>query len=156
MFRSILPAVFFAPALALTVSCTAETAPDEPTQEAEEAAATGPKAVIKAYYDAISQRDFDTAWQLWGQDPKADPDAFQTFMRGFAETELTAVEIGEMIDVGIKDDFAVVTVPVNVEDLMSDGTGRSYSGVYTLRRPASSAGDWHIESGDLDIAPSAP
>ncbi|MGB7404917.1 MAG: hypothetical protein WA906_04450, partial [Pacificimonas sp.] len=85
---------------------------------------------------------------------QGDPDAFQTFMRGFAETELTAAEIGDPSEPTMTGDLVQVRVPVRVEDLMSDGTGRSYTGVYTLARPADESGDWYIVSGDLEIAAS--
>ena len=151
------PVLLSALSLALLAACAdREADPGEPTEEAVEAAATGPRAVLEAYYEAISQRDFDTAWQLWGQDPQGDPEAFATFMRGFAETELTSADIGEPSEPRVNNGFVAVRIPVRVEDLMSDGTGRSYDGTYTLRRPAGEEGEWHIISGDLDLAPTRP
>ena len=106
---------------------------------------------MTAYYAALSQLDYETAWQLWGKDPAGDPDEFETFVEGFENTELAIADVGDAGAPETRQGWVFVTVPVHVEDLMSDGTGRSYDGVYTLRRHVGEDGGWHILKGDLDI-----
>ncbi|MHB9878952.1 hypothetical protein ACSMXM_04725 [Pacificimonas sp. ICDLI1SI03] len=144
---------FFLPALTLLAACSAQEPGAEPTDEAVRAASTGPGAVVEAYYAAISSRDYATAWQLWGQEPEEDTDAFERFKSGFTDTELTAVEIGRISPHSVSNGVATVSVDVEVDDLLSDGTGRSYDGIYRLRRPVDGTGDWHIVSGDLGVVP---
>ncbi|MGB3722684.1 MAG: hypothetical protein WA979_07690 [Pacificimonas sp.] len=149
---------FILPLAALATSTLAacdsgDTPSGETTAEAEEAAELGPEAVIEAYYDALGRRDYDTAWQLWGKDAGTDPDAFEAFKDGFENTELTTAEIGALSAPETANGFLTVSIPVRVEDLLSDGTGRSYTGSYTLRRSSGETGGWHISAGDLNVAP---
>lgn len=121
----------------------------EPTAEAERARAEGPKAVIEAYYQALSRRDYATAWQLWGKEPAADDDAFRRFVDGFKDTELAIAEVGQPGAPAPVADYVHVRVPVHVEDLRSDGTGSGYDGTYTVRRMVDDPASWHIYEGNL-------
>lgn len=138
--------------MALAACSASDESSGKRTAEAEGAALDGPRAVLKAYHDALSRRDYDTAWQLWGKQPQADPAAFEAFKSGFVDTELTTADIGELSAPITANGFITMTAPVRVEDLMSDGTGRSYTGTYTLRRSSGETGQWHIANGELNIA----
>lgn len=148
---------------ALLAACGAPEAADpasaeaEPTDAAETAAEAGPVAVIETYYDAIAHLDYQTAWQLWGKDPETETEAYEAFARSFGNTELTTVETGTPRVLRAEGGFERVEIPVRVEDLMSDGTGRSYDGVYMLTRPVTGEDrQWFIANGDLDIAAGPP
>jgi hypothetical protein len=137
------------PALA---SCAAEPDEDgEPTAEAVEAASEGPRAVVEAYYRAVSAREYDTAWQLWGEDPEAEPEEFAAFTEGFETTEIALAEVDEAGTERSRNSWIYVEVPVRVEDLKSDGSGNSYKGTYTLRRPAYDEEAWELHEGNLEI-----
>jgi hypothetical protein len=119
---------------------------------------SGPKAVLRAYYDAIQKRDYARAWSLWERGRVHDGQSLQQFAAGYADTELTSVEIGEPSRPEGAAGSLYVTVPVVVEDLKSDGSGQRYEGTYTLRRsnlPPSEGGDpnWRLYSGHLEVVP---
>ena len=135
--------------MALAACSPADDAEDAATPEAEAARRSGPEEVVDAYYTAISNRDYDTAWQLWGKDPLARPEEFTNFVDGFKDTELAIAEIGQPGQPRVVGDYTFVQIPVRVEDLKSDGTGSTYVGSYTLRRISSDDESWQILRGDL-------
>ncbi|MBZ6378430.1 hypothetical protein B5C34_12915 [Pacificimonas flava] len=136
-------------ALLLLAACSQSVEEGEPTPEAVAAAAEGPRAVVDAYYAALNSGEYDTAWQLWGKDPEADSEEFETFVEGFEDTELAIAEVGEAGAERMRDGWVYAEVPVRVEDLKSDGTGSGYSGTYTVRRSVVDEESWHIYEGDL-------
>lgn len=139
-------------ALAACASEPEEDGQIEPSAEAEAAAEAGPEEVLTAYYDAIANREYQTAWELWGNEPERDRE-FDDFVAGFENTELTAVELGLVGEEAIRGRYVYVDIPVVVEDFMSDGSGKRYKGVYTLRRIAGSDEDWRIHAGNLNEVP---
>lgn len=132
-------------------ACSAQPDAEGRTPEAASASDAGPEQVVTAYYDALSQQDYETAWQLWGKDPLADPEEYETFVEGFEKTELAIADVGEAREPERRGGWITVEVPVHVEDLKSDGTGDSYGGVYSLRRRDAENGGWYIYRGNLDI-----
>ncbi|WP_329318311.1 hypothetical protein [Streptomyces sp. NBC_01262] len=79
-----------------------------------------PQAVVAAYFDAINNRDYQTAWDLGGKNLNAD---YASFASGFATTQRDTIS-----DVSVQG--AVVRLTLNA--LSTDGTSRSYDAAYTV------------------------
>jgi hypothetical protein len=79
-----------------------------------------PRAVVAAYFDAINNRDYQTAWDLGGKNLDAD---YASFAAGFATTQRDTIS-----DVSVQG--AVVRLTLNA--LSTDGTSRSYDAAYTV------------------------
>lgn len=141
-------------------SC-AMTGPDEkpmagckPDPRSKEAAA----AVVQRYYSALNARDFDTAWQQWGENgpPNQTPDKFRA---GFAHTRATHVVIGALQPGDAGAGSIYQPVPVTVDATLDNGTHQRFRGTYVVRRvndvDGASAAQlrWHIDSAKLTPAP---
>ncbi|MFD2416612.1 hypothetical protein [Amycolatopsis pigmentata] len=79
-----------------------------------------PAAVVRDYYTAVNNRDYQTAWQLGGVNLGK---SYSVFVDGYATT--------------VKDDLTVLdtygdTVDVELSVLWSDGTTHEYRGSYTV------------------------
>lgn len=83
--------------------------------------ATEPGAVVTAYFDAINNGDFGTAWQLAGQNVESD---YATFVAGFENTEYDTVTVLS-VDGG--------TVTATLDSEQKDGTHSSFAGTYTVQ-----------------------
>jgi len=128
-----------------------EPMPDcQPAPKSGEAAA----AVVELYYSALNARDYDTAWQQWGEDgrPGETRDAFEA---GFARTRSTEVTIGALEPGEGAAGSIYQTVPVEVDATLDDGQRQRFSGAYVLRRVNDVEGAspaqlrWHITSARL-------
>jgi len=124
-----------------------------PSPKSMEAAA----AVVTRYYAALNARDFDTAWQQWGEGgPSGQTRA--TFEAGFARTRATRVTIGKLEPGDGGAGSIYQPVPVTVEATLDDGTRQRFTGEYVVRRindvdGASSAQlRWHLGSARLRLA----
>ncbi|WOX10597.1 hypothetical protein [Streptomyces sp. N50] len=92
----------------------------EPTQETSTPAAD-PEAVVNAYFAAVNNRDYATAWALGGKNlGDADYDAF---VKGYANTQQDSVS-----QVSVQGTF----VRLVLNALQTDGTSRSYNVTYTV------------------------
>lgn len=89
--------------------------PDQTTASAE------PRGVVTAYYQAINNRDYQTAWDLGGKN--LDPD-YDAFVSGFATTKQDTISI-------VSAEGAVVRLVIDA--LLTDGTSHSYDATYTVR-----------------------
>ncbi|MFE0510800.1 hypothetical protein [Streptomyces sp. NPDC058964] len=91
--------------------------PDQgtPTGSAE------PRAVVAAYFEAINNRDYRTAWNLGGKHFDADYDSYAA---GYADTQRDTVTF---VSVQGSD------VRITLDALQTDGTTRSYDATYTVR-----------------------
>ncbi|WP_329252557.1 hypothetical protein OG223_24605 [Streptomyces sp. NBC_01478] len=84
-------------------------------------AAAEPAAAVTAYFAAINNRDYSTAWALGGKNlGDADYDAF---VAGYATTERDTIS-----QVSVQG--TVVTLVLNA--LQTDGTSHSYNAAYTV------------------------
>jgi len=90
-----------------------------PTYEATPAAE--PEAVVTAYFAAINNREYQTAWDLGGKN-LGDPD-YDAFVAGYATTERDSIS-----QVSVQG--TVVTLVLNA--LQTDGTSHSYHATYTV------------------------
>ncbi|MFI9249325.1 hypothetical protein [Streptomyces sp. NPDC053069] len=82
--------------------------------------ATGPRATVNDFFDAINRRDFRTAWALGGKNLDMN---YDSFVAGFDTTEHDDVTV-----LSVDGD----TVSVNLNAEQSDGTQKSYTGQYTV------------------------
>lgn len=127
-----------------------KTGPDCKTDPYGAAAATD---AIQRYYDAINAHDYGAAWALWGKDGTGNPEqTFDEFVKGFASTRRTHVEIGAPGAIEGAAGSLYVTVPVTVDAVLDNGRRQHFTGSYVLRQPnrgvAPSQG-WHITSATL-------
>ncbi|MGA8114687.1 MAG: hypothetical protein WCA46_13560, partial [Actinocatenispora sp.] len=83
-------------------------------------APSSPEAVVRAYFQAVNQRDYRTAWRLGGSNLGQ---SYGAFVSGFRGTEHDTVTINDTYD---------NTVAVHLVAVQTDGSTRSYSGVYTV------------------------
>jgi hypothetical protein len=91
-----------------------------PTATATATAAAEPQAVVVAYFDAINNRDYQTAWDLGGKNLDAD---YASFASGFATTQRDTITV-------VSVQGAVVRLVLDA--LATDGTSRSYDAAYTV------------------------
>lgn len=81
---------------------------------------TGPEAVVTAYFAAINNRDYATAWSLGGKNLDKD---YATFAAGFATTWSDLVTI---------DSVQGDQVALTLEARQTDGTTKTFENVYTV------------------------
>ncbi|MFH8446997.1 hypothetical protein ACH4D3_38085 [Streptomyces sp. NPDC018026] len=93
---------------------------DTGTEDTTTADGSGPEATVTAYFDAINNRDFATAWQLGGQNLDQD---YDSFVAGFGTTQRDDVTV-----TGTSGDDVSVTVVA----WQTDGTQTTYEGTYTV------------------------
>jgi len=106
--------------------------------------------IIEQYYAAISARDYDAAYAMWGASGPPNQTREQ-FVAGFADTAKVAVHVGTPGRVEGAAGSRYVTVPVTVTATMRDGATQRFTGTYTLRQSVVEGGDpqWRIYRGEL-------
>jgi len=125
-----------------------------PAPKSPEAAA----AVVQRYYAALNARDYDTAWNQWGQNgPPSQSRA--RFAAGFAHTRSTHVRIGRLPPGDAGAGSLYQPVPVVVDATLDTGARQRFIGNYILRRVNDIDGAtaaqlrWHISAAQLKTAP---
>ncbi|MEV7340667.1 hypothetical protein [Streptomyces sp. NPDC093544] len=83
-------------------------------------AVAAPEAVVTAYFEAINNRDYPTAWDLGGRNLETD---YTSFVAGYSTTEHDTISI-----VSVQGDV----VQLVLDALETDGTSRSYDVTYTV------------------------
>lgn len=126
---------------------TATTPNDETSPEAAE-------AVLRAYYDAIAARRYESAYGLWWNAGGASNQTFDQFRDGFAETAGVEATIEAPGRVEGAAGSRYVDVPVTIRARTRDGESQCFTGSYTLRRSeVDGAGEeqrrWHIYSASM-------
>ena len=113
--------------------------PADPSAQPGETAAAG--AVVREYAAALASGAFAAAQQLWSATPTDS--ALLRLARGpaFAVDVLAPARSADPAAAG------VVTVPVRVRGTAEDGSPRSISALYTVRRNAE--GQWRIASATV-------
>ncbi|GAQ55167.1 hypothetical protein [Streptomyces acidiscabies] len=81
---------------------------------------SGPEAVVTAYFDAINNGDYSTAWSLGGRNLDADYDAF---VAGFATTQSDTITVTSVQG---------ADVHLTLVARQTDGTTKTYDKVYTV------------------------
>lgn len=125
-----------------------------PAPKSMEAAAD----VVRRYYSALDARDYETAWQQWGEDGPPRQTR-ETFRAGFAQTVSTRVTIGRLEPGDAGAGSIYQPVPVTVDATLADGHHQTFRGSYVIRRvnDVDSASPaqlrWHIDSASLKAGP---
>ncbi|MGX9890324.1 hypothetical protein [Streptomyces sp. NPDC002276] len=92
-----------------------------PTPTDEVTPAADPETAVTAYFAAINNHEYQTAWDLGGKN-LGDPD-YDAFVAGYATTERDSIS-----QVSVQG--TVVTLVLNA--LQTDGTSHSYHATYTV------------------------
>ncbi|HZR43048.1 MAG TPA: zinc ribbon domain-containing protein [Ktedonobacteraceae bacterium] len=100
------------------------------------------QTVVQQYYNAINQKDFQTAYGLW----KANTQSYAAFTNGYKNTQNDALTIS---DTTVQQDGTVkVTVTVNATEKATSGIKHStYTGYYIVGQQTD--GTWKILDGML-------
>lgn len=109
---------------------------------------------VVSYYQAITQRDYERAYGMWGDGGSASGQTFDAFRDGFAGTGAVSVEPGVPGRVEGAAGSRFVEIPARIEARTTDGTAQCFFGTYVLRRvvvdgatPAQRR--WHLYSADI-------
>ena len=94
----------------------ASTSPSSP------AVPTSPNAVVTAYYDAVNNHDYATAYRL--NQPARNSESYAAFKQGFTGTQRDNLTI-----TGVSGDL----VSFDLTASQTDGTVKTYTGTYTVR-----------------------
>jgi hypothetical protein len=114
----------------------------------------GAEAVVRAYYAAINNRDYQRAYAAWAGDGPPGRPTLQAFAAGFAGTDSVRVVLGAPGRIEGAAGSRYVTIPVRVRAFEHGRGPREYVGGYTVRRtviPGSDAASqrWHLYSANL-------
>ncbi|CCF85859.1 exported hypothetical protein [Nitrolancea hollandica Lb] len=90
--------------------------------------------VIRVYYQAINEGDFERAYHQWGDGGAASNQTLDQFRRGFDQTDHVVVEIGQPGRIEGAAGSRYIEIPVTITATMKDGQVQHFSGSYTLRR----------------------
>lgn len=90
-------------------------------------------AVIQDYYAAISSRDYDRAYDQWGESGPPGQSREQ-FAAGFAHTKSVRVTTGAPSRIEGAAGSRYVDVPVTIVATTDNDGTQSFEGTYTLRR----------------------
>lgn len=115
---------------------------------------SNPADVIRRYYDAIQNRQYDSAYALWGQSGEASGRTRAEFAAGFAQTERTTATVGDSVRIEGAAGSQYATVPVTVAAVLRSGARQHFTGTITLRRAMVDGATpeqrhWHIFAADL-------
>lgn len=111
--------------------------------------------VIRHYYDAINQKDYESAYADWSANGTANQQSFEQFKQGFADTASVKVEIGEPGRINGAVGSLYVEVPVTITATTVNGTTQHFTGSYALKRindvPGSTPEQrmWHLYSAKI-------
>ena len=115
----------------------------------------GAAQVVRDYYDAINERDYERAYNHWDRHGSASGQTLEQFEQGFADTEHVDAQIGEP---GREDAAAgslFIKIPVSIMATTKDQGIQRFSGTYSLRRVNDVPGatkdqlTWHIYAADI-------
>ena len=127
-----------------TSAATSATPVATPTDSARRAAsqtiptptdsAASPADVLREYYAAIEERDYDRAYSLWSDGGRASKQTRAQFVAGFTKTSKVTVTVRDSTRVEGAAGSQYATVPVVVDATLSDGRRQRFEGSYVLRR----------------------
>jgi hypothetical protein len=115
---------------------------------------TSAAGVVRRYYYAIRNREFETAYELWDRSGEASGKTRSEFASGFAQTAQAVATVGDSVSVEGAAGSQFATVPVTVDAVLRGGTRQHFVGSYTLRRTivdgaTAEQRTWHIYSAHL-------
>jgi len=117
------------------------------------------RAVVEAYYKAINERDYRTAYCFWRGNGKASGKTYSGFRRGFSETARSQVVTGEPVNSSGAMGSTYIDVHVDVFATLKSGRRQHFGGMYTLARVNDVDGAneeqlrWHLVSATLRVQP---
>ena len=97
--------------------------------------AVNPADIVKAYFNAINDHDYQKAWDLGGKNTTS---SYASFVSGFSTTATVSVEI---LDISGDPGAGVVTARVTA--LQTDGTTKVFQGTYTVKNGVIAEFDVH-------------
>jgi hypothetical protein len=117
----------------------------------------GPAEVVRRYYAAIRDGQYDSAYVMWDGAGNASGQTREQFARGFTQTARTFVSIGDGVSIEGAAGSQYATVPVTVDAVLRNGAAQRFTGVYTLRRAMADGATaeqrrWRIYSAKLENA----
>lgn len=129
----------------------------EPTSSASRSGADSvgdPVEIVRDYYGAIRAHDFLRAYEMWDLAGQSNRKSFAQFEAGFDSTESVDVRTGVPGRVEGAAGSRFITVPVEIDSRLRDGTHQRFTGTYTLRRvvvPGASAAQrrWHLYAANI-------
>jgi len=127
---------------------------DTPIKAVPEDSVGDPSAVVRAYYAAIRAHDFLRAYRMWETGGQRNVRSFAQFESGFDSTESVDVKTGAPGRVEGAAGSRFVTVPVDIDSRLRNGTRQKFTGTYTLRRvvvPGASPAQrrWHLYAANI-------
>jgi hypothetical protein len=111
--------------------------------------------VIRHYYDAINQKDYERAYADWADNGTASQQSFEQFKQGFADTASVKVDIGEPGKINGAVGSLYLEIPITITATTVNGTTQHFTGSYTLKRindvPGSTPTQrmWHLYSAKI-------
>jgi hypothetical protein len=128
--------------------------PAAPPPERAEDSIGDPVAIVRDYYSAIRAHDFLRAYRMWEASGQRNVRSYAQFASGFDSTETVDVKAGAPGRVEGAAGSRYVTVPVEIDSRLRDGTRQRFTGTYTLRRvvvPGASAAQrrWHLYAASI-------
>lgn len=128
---------------------TAETPPRFDSVEINDAA-----AVIRDYYAAVNNRNYQKAFELWSGKGEASKQTFEEFKNGFAETAAVEIKTGEPGKMEAAAGSRYITLPLVIEAKTVKGETQKFAGEYVLRRivvdgATAEQRAWRIYSADI-------
>jgi hypothetical protein len=124
-----------APTASETGSTAATSGPTSSATPSPSATASGPAAVVQAYYAAINNHDCGTAWSLGGDNiSTAQGQTYQQFCQGFSTTSHDVLTV---------DSVAGDAVSVTILAEHTDGSSQTYQGTYVVRDGVIDSGSVH-------------
>lgn len=113
----------------------------------------GAAEVVRAYYAAINDRDYQRAYDAWGDDGPPGRPTIRAFAAGFAGTDSVHVVLGAPGRIEGAAGSRYIEIPVRIRAFQHDARPRDYVGSYTVRRSVVSGSDaeqrWHLYSASL-------
>jgi hypothetical protein len=113
-----------------------------------------PAAIVGEYYAAIRAHDFLRAYRMWETSGQRGVRSYAQFEAGFDSTETVDAKVGAPGRVEGAAGSRFVTVPLEIDSRLRNGTRQHFTGTYTLRRvvvPGASAAQrrWHLYAANI-------
>jgi hypothetical protein len=113
-----------------------------------------PVAIVRGYYAAIRAHDYLRAYRMWQASGQSGARSFAQFEAGFDSTESVEARTGAPGRVEGAAGSRFITVPVEIDARLRNGTRQRFTGTFTLRRvvvPGASAAErrWHLYASNI-------
>lgn len=162
----LLPTIF---CLLLTLSavsaCQTDNSKEQTTKEKvkqqsqawDKSTAGEPKEIIRTLYQAINQKQYKYAYDLWENKGAASDLSFDEFVKGYKNTENTEVEFTGDTEIYGAAGSLYAEIPVRIEAQLKSDRKQVFTGTYILRKPnikpENKPSNWHIYDATLTPQP---